>query len=333
MLREKTDMLTRRDFLGATAAGLLVAGTGGAASAQSVYPAKPIRLIVPYPPGGSTDIAARVVGEQISQSLGQRFVVDNRPGAGGNIGMQLAATSDPDGYTVVVGTTAHAINMTLFKDLSYDTVKDFEPIALLTEVPLILVVNPAVKAQSVADLIALAKQEPGSLDVASSGNGQSTHLAAELFNAMAGVKMTHVPYKGSAPAITDVVAGHVQLMFDTVMSALPHVQAGKLRALAVTSAKRAPVVPDVPTIAEAALPGYEAIAWNGLFAPKGTPRAIIDQLNAETVKAVQSHKVKEQFASMGATARPTTPDEFASYVRNEVTKWAKVVNESGARIE
>jgi tripartite-type tricarboxylate transporter receptor subunit TctC len=326
-------MLTRRDFLGATAAGLVVAGTGGAASAQSSYPAKPIRLIVPYPPGGSTDIAARVVGEQISQSLGQRFVVDNRPGAGGNIGMQLAATSDPDGYTVVVGTTAHAINMTLFKDLSYDTVKDFEPIALLTEVPLILVVNPAVKAQTVEELIALAKQEPGSLDVASSGNGQSTHLAAELFNAMAGVKMTHVPYKGSAPAITDVVAGHVQLMFDTVMSALPHVQVGKLRALAVTGAKRAPVVPDVPTIAEAALPGYEAIAWNGLFAPVGTPRAIIDQLNAETVEAVQSDKVKEQFASMGATARPTTPDEFASYVRNEVTKWAKVVNESGARIE
>jgi tripartite-type tricarboxylate transporter receptor subunit TctC len=293
-------MLTRRDFLGATAAGLVVAGTGGAASAQSSYPAKPIRLIVPYPPGGSTDIAARVVGEQISQSLGQRFVVDNRPGAGGNIGMQLAATSDPDGYTVVVGTTAHAINMTLFKDLSYDTVKGFQPIALLTEVPLILVVNPAVKAQTVEELIALAKQEPGSLDVASSGNGQSTHLAAELFNAMAGVKMTHVPYKGSAPAI---------------------------------SAKRAPVVPDVPTIAEAALPGYEAIAWNGLFAPKGTPRAIIDQLNAETVEAVQSDKVKEQFASMGATARPTTPDEFASYVRNEVTKWAKVVNESGARIE
>jgi tripartite-type tricarboxylate transporter receptor subunit TctC len=326
-------MLTRRDFLGATAAGLVVAGTGGAASAQSGYPAKPIRLIVPYPPGGSTDIAARVVGEQISQSLGQRFVVDNRPGAGGNIGMQLAATSDPDGYTVVVGTTAHAINMTLFKDLSYDTVKDFEPIALLTEVPLMLVVNPSVKAQTVKELIALAKEEPGSLDVASSGNGQSTHLAAELFNAMAGVRMTHVPYKGSAPAITDVVAGHVQLMFDTVMSALPHVQAGKLRALAVTSAKRAPVVPDVPTIAEAALPGYEAIAWNGLFAPKDTPRAIIDQLNAETVKTVQSDKVKEQFASMGATARPTTPDEFASYVRNEVTKWAKVVNESGARIE
>jgi tripartite-type tricarboxylate transporter receptor subunit TctC len=326
-------MLTRRDFLGATAAGLVVAGTGGAASAQSGYPTKPIRLIVPYPPGGSTDIAARVVGEQIAQSLGQRFVVDNRPGAGGNIGMQLAATSDPDGYTLVVGTTAHAINMTLFKDLSYDTVKDFEPIALLTEVPLMLVVNPSVKAQTVADLIALAKQEPGSLDVASSGNGQSTHLAAELFNAMAGVKMTHIPYKGSAPAITDVVAGHVQLMFDTVMSALPHVQAGKLRALAVTSAKRAPVVPDVPTIAEAALPGYEAIAWNGLFAPVGTPRAIIDQLNAETVKAIQSDKVKEQFASMGATARPTTPGEFASYVRNEVTKWAKVVNESGARIE
>jgi tripartite-type tricarboxylate transporter receptor subunit TctC len=274
-----------------------------------------------------------VIGEQLSQSMGQRFVVDNRPGAGGNIGMQLAAGAEPDGYTVVVGTTAHAINMTLFKDLPYDTVKDFEPIALLTEVPLILVVNPAVEAQSVADLIALAKERPGTLNVASSGNGQSTHLAAEMFNAMAGIKLTHVPYKGSAPAITDVVAGHVQLMFDTVMSALPHVQAGKLRALAVSGAERAPVAPDVPTIAEAALPGYEAIAWNGLFAPAGTPRAIIDQLNAEVVKALQSEKVKEQLASLGATTRPTMPNEFSTYVRDEVSKWAKVVKESGATVE
>jgi tripartite-type tricarboxylate transporter receptor subunit TctC len=223
--------------------------------------------------------------------------------------------------------------MTLFKDLPYDTVKDFEPIALLTEIPLILVVNPAVEAQSVADLIALAKERPGTLNVASSGNGQSTHLAAEMFNAMAGIKLTHVPYKGSAPAITDVMAGHVQLMFDTVMSALPHVQAGKLRALAVSSAERAPVAPDVPTIAEAALPGYEAIAWNGLFAPAGTPRAIIDQLNAEVVRALQSEKVKEQLASLGATARPTTPSDFSTYVRDEVAKWAKVVKESGATVE
>jgi tripartite-type tricarboxylate transporter receptor subunit TctC len=325
-------MPSRRNFLAATAAAFIVAGTATVGLAQS-YPSKPIRLVVPYPPGGSTDIVARVIGEQLSQSMGQRFVVDNRPGAGGNIGMQLAAGAEPDGYTVVVGTTAHAINMTLFKDLPYDTVKDFEPIALLTEVPLILVVNPAVEAQSVADLIALAKERPGTLNVASSGNGQSTHLAAEMFNAMAGIKLTHVPYKGSAPAITDVVAGHVQLMFDTVMSALPHVQAGKLRALAVSGAERAPVAPDVPTIAEAALPGYEAIAWNGLFAPAGTPRAIIDQLNAEVVKALQSEKVKEQLASLGATTRPTMPNEFSTYVRDEVSKWAKVVKESGATVE
>jgi tripartite-type tricarboxylate transporter receptor subunit TctC len=324
-------MPSRRNFL-AAAAALIVVSTATAGLAQS-YPSKPVRVVVPYPPGGSTDIVARVIGEQLSQSMGQRFVVDNRPGAGGNIGMQLAAGAEPDGYTVVVGTTAHAINMTLFKDLPYDTVKDFEPIALLTEIPLILVVNPAVEAQSVADLIALAKERPGTLNVASSGNGQSTHLAAEMFNAMAGIKLTHVPYKGSAPAITDVVAGHVQLMFDTVMSALPHVQAGKLRALAVSGAERAPVAPDVPTIAEAALPGYEAIAWNGLFAPAGTPRAIIDQLNAEVVKALQSEKVKEQLASLGATTRPTMPNEFSTYVRDEVSKWAKVVKESGATVE
>jgi tripartite-type tricarboxylate transporter receptor subunit TctC len=324
-------MPSRRNFL-AAAAALIVVSTATAGLAQS-YPSKPVRVVVPYPPGGSTDIVARVIGEQLSQSMGQRFVVDNRPGAGGNIGMQLAAGAEPDGYTVVVGTTAHAINMTLFKDLPYDTVKDFEPIALLTEIPLILVVNPAVEAQSVADLIALAKERPGTLNVASSGNGQSTHLAAEMFNAMAGIKLTHVPYKGSAPAITDVMAGHVQLMFDTVMSALPHVQAGKLRALAVSSAERAPVAPDVPTIAEAALPGYEAIAWNGLFAPAGTPRAIIDQLNAEVVRALQSEKVKEQLASLGATARPTTPSDFSTYVRDEVAKWAKVVKESGATVE
>jgi tripartite-type tricarboxylate transporter receptor subunit TctC len=324
-------MPSRRNLL-AAAAALIVVSTATAGLAQS-YPSKPVRVVVPYPPGGSTDIVARVIGEQLSQSMGQRFVVDNRPGAGGNIGMQLAAGAEPDGYTVVVGTTAHAINMTLFKDLPYDTVKDFEPIALLTEIPLILVVNPAVEAQSVADLIALAKERPGTLNVASSGNGQSTHLAAEMFNAMAGIKLTHVPYKGSAPAITDVMAGHVQLMFDTVMSALPHVQAGKLRALAVSSAERAPVAPDVPTIAEAALPGYEAIAWNGLFAPAGTPRAIIDQLNAEVVRALQSEKVKEQLASLGATARPTTPSDFSTYVRDEVAKWAKVVKESGATVE
>jgi tripartite-type tricarboxylate transporter receptor subunit TctC len=324
-------MPSRRNFL-AAAAALIVVSTATAGLAQS-YPSKPVRVVVPYPPGGSTDIVARVIGEQLSQSMGQRFVADNRPGAGGNIGMQLAAGAEPDGYTVVVGTTAHAINMTLFKDLPYDTVKDFEPIALLTEIPLILVVNPAVEAQSVADLIALAKERPGTLNVASSGNGQSTHLAAEMFNAMAGIKLTHVPYKGSAPAITDVMAGHVQLMFDTVMSALPHVQAGKLRALAVSSAERAPVAPDVPTIAEAALPGYEAIAWNGLFAPAGTPRAIIDQLNAEVVRALQSEKVKEQLASLGATARPTTPSDFSTYVRDEVAKWAKVVKESGATVE
>ena len=322
-------MITRRKFL-ACVAGLCGLAVVPAAAA---WPEKPVRIIVPYPPGGSTDIVGRLVGAKLSEAFGQQFVVDNRPGAGGNLGMELAAKAAPDGYTMVVATTAHAINMTLFTNLTFDTIKDFEPVALLTENPLIVVTHPSVQAKSIGELIALAKAKPGALNFASSGPGQSTHLAAELFNTMAGVKMTHVPYKGSAPGIADVMAGQVQLMFDTMLSALPHARSGALRALAVTSAERSPAAPDIPTVAESGLPGYEAIAWNGFLVPKGTPAEVVAKLNAETIKALATEQVKARLDSLGATTKPTTPAEFGAYVRNEVEKWGKVVKVSGAKVD
>ncbi len=260
------------------------AGAGGIAA----YPSRPVKVIVPYPPGGPTDIVARVVFQQVSESTGQQFVIDNRPGAGGNIGAEAASRAPADGYTLLVATTAHAINMSMFRNLNYDIVRSFEPVSLLTQGPLVLVANPSFPAVSVAELIALAKARPAPLSYASSGNGQSTHLSGELFNSMAGIKLSHVPYKGSAPALTDVIAGQVPLMFDTMLSAMPFVAAGKLKALAVTSPQRAPTAPDVPTVAESGLPGYETFAWNGIVVPAGTPKAVVGRLNDELRKALQA---------------------------------------------
>lgn len=324
-------MIVRRTLLACVAG--FCAAAALSLPAAAAWPEKPVRIVVPYPPGGSTDIVGRLVGAKLSEALGQQFIVENRPGAGGNLGMELAAKAAPDGYTIVVATTAHAINMTLFKNLTFDTVKDFEPVALLTENPLIVVTHPSVPANSIRELIALAKAKPGGLNYASSGNGQSTHLAAELFNAMAGTKMAHIPYKGSAPGIADVMAGQVQLMFDTMLSALPHARSGALRALAVTSAERSPAASDIPTVSESGLPGYEAIAWNGFLVPKGTPADIVAKLNAETVKALAAEQVKTRLDALGATTKPTTPAEFAAYVGNEVDKWGKVVKTSGATID
>lgn len=326
-------MPTRRDaLLGLAAAGSCLALP--APSRAQTWPSKPVRVVVPYPPGGSTDITARIFGQKLSQALGQNFVVDNRPGGGGNIGMDVAAHAPPDGHTLVVATTAHAINMTLFKNLSYDTLASFTPVALLTESPLLLVVHPSVPAKSVAELISLAKAKPGALNYASSGNGQSTHLGAELFATMAGIKLTHVPYRGSAPAIADVVAGQAQLMFDTTQSVLPHVEAGAVRALGVTT--RTPLhtaVGEIPAISDAGLPGYEVISWNGFLAPKGTPDEIVAKLNREVMRALDEPDVKERFAQLRAALRPTTPAEFESYIRNEIAKWAKVVAASGAKVD
>jgi tripartite-type tricarboxylate transporter receptor subunit TctC len=300
--------------------------------AQS-FPAKPVRVVVPYPPGGPTDIVARVLFQQVAEATGQQFLIDNRAGAGGNIGAELVAKSPPDGYTVLIGTTAHAINMSLFKNLNYDIQKDLMPVSLLTQGPLVLVAHPQFPASSVKEVIELAKTKPGGLNFASSGNGQSTHLSAELFNSMAGIKMAHVPYKGSAPALTDVMSGQVDVMFDTTLSAMPFVKAGKLKALGLTSAVRSPAAPDVPTIAESGLPGYEVFAWNGVLVPAGTPKAIIQQLNDHIRKAMLLPQVKDKFSAQGFSASWNSPENFGVFLKNEVDKWARTVKASGATLD
>jgi tripartite-type tricarboxylate transporter receptor subunit TctC len=303
-----------------------------AAGAQD-WPTRPIRMVVPYPPGGPTDIVARVVGQKLSERLGQTVVVDNRPGAGGNIGADAVAKAAPDGYTMLVATTAHAINMTLFSKPGYNTRTDFAPVSMLTSGPLVLVTAPSTPAGSVAELVAMARANPGKVTFASSGNGQSTHLAAELFDSMAGVRMTHVPYKGSAPALTDVMAGQATVMFDTMLSAMPFVRDGKLRALAITGATRSPAAPDVPTMAQAGLPGYEATAWNALLVPAGTPAAVQSRLS-EALKAVLNQDdVRARFASQGFAATWTSPAATGQFIAREIDKWGKVVKASGATID
>jgi tripartite-type tricarboxylate transporter receptor subunit TctC len=308
-------------------------GTSEGAPAQT-YPDKPIRLVVPFPAGGTTDILARAVGQKLGEHLGQQVVVDNKPGAGGNIGSDIVAKSAPDGYTLVMGTVGtHAINASLYKKMPYDHIKDFVPVSLVALVPNILVVHPSVPANSVKELIAYAKANPGKLNFASSGNGTSIHLSGELFKTTAGVEMTHVPYKGSAPAVTDLLGGQVQLMFDNMPSALPHVKAGKLKALGVTTAKRFPAAPDIPAIAEAGVPGYEASSWFGVLAPAGTPKEIVNKLSSEIAKILQTPEIKERLLSQGAEPVGNTPDQFAAFIKAETAKWAKVVKESGATVD
>ncbi|MBB2919596.1 tripartite tricarboxylate transporter substrate binding protein [Cupriavidus alkaliphilus] len=324
--------LSRRHALALFSCLVLSAAAAPPALAQS-FPARPVRLVVPYPPGGPTDIVARVVGQKLSERLGQPLVVENRPGAGGNIGAEAVARAAPDGYTLLVATTAHAINMTLFRKPGYDTRKDFAPVSLLTRGPLVLVTAPATPAANVAELIAMARTRPGQLTFASSGNGQSTHLAAELFNSMAGVRMTHVPYKGSAPALTDVMGGQATVMFDTMLSAMPFVRDGKLRALAVTGAQRSPAAPDTPTIAQSGLPGYEATAWNALLAPAGTPPAVLETIAAALKSVLDDADVRARFATQGFAAEWTSPPATAKFLDQEIDKWARVVKASGATID
>jgi tripartite-type tricarboxylate transporter receptor subunit TctC len=301
--------------------------------AAQTYPNKPVRVVVPYPPGGPTDIVARVLFQQVSEATGQQFLVDNRAGAGGNIGAEIVAKAPADGYTLLIGTTAHAINMSLFKNLNYDVQKDLAPVSLLTQGPLVLVAHPQFPANSVKEVIELAKSKTGGLNFASSGNGQSTHLSAELFNAMAGIKMSHVPYKGSAPALTDVMSGQVDVMFDTTLSAMPFVKAGKLKALGLTSPVRSSAAPDVPTIAESGLPGYEVFAWNGVLVPAGTPKVIIQQLNDQIRKAMLLPQVKDKFSAQGFAASWNSPENFGSFLKNEVDKWTRTVKASGATLD
>jgi len=304
------------------------------ALAQAPFPTKPVRLVVPFPAGGTTDILARAAAQKLSETLGQQVIVDNRPGAGGNIGAELVAKAPADGYTLLMGTVGtHAINPSLYAKMPYDHVKDFAPVILVAGVPNVLVVNPDLPFKTVADVVAYAKANPGKLNFASSGSGTSIHLSGELFKVMAGVQMTHVPYKGSAPALTDVIGGQVQLMFDNLPSALPQIKGGKLRAVAVTSTTRAAALPDVPTVAESGLPGFESSSWFGILAPAGTPKDIIAKINTDVQKWLSTPEAKEKLLGQGAIAAGGSPDDFAKHIQAETAKWAKVVKESGAKVD
>jgi len=313
---------------------LTLCATGAHAQGAADFPARPIRLVVPFPPGGATDIAARLIGERMSADWKQPVTVDNRPGAGGNIGADVVAKAAPDGYTLIVGVTgSHAINTSLYARMPYDPVKDFEAISQVAVVPNVVVVHPSVPAQTLRELVALAKKEPGKLNYASLGSGTAAHLTMEMFKTAAGIDLTHIPYKGSSPAVADLIAGQVQTMIDGLPSALPHVKAGKLRALAVTSAHRSAAAPDLPTIAESGYPGFSADAWSGLFAPKGTPRPIVDKLAAETQRILKLPEVQKRLADLGAEPVGSTPAEFSEHVKREIDKWARVVKASGARVD
>ena len=302
------------------------------ASAQT-YPAKPVRVLVGFPPGSAVDITARTVGARITDTLGQPFIVESRPGASSNIATEVAAKAPPDGYTLFLATIANTINATLYPKLPFDFVRDFAPLILTAATPNLLAVHPSLPVRSVAELIALAKKRPGQLNYASSGAGSSPHLSAELFKSMTGVKMTHIPYKGSPLAVADLVAGEVALMFSPTSTVLPHVQVGRLRALGISTSSRLASLPDLPTIAEAGLPGYETITWFGFVAPAGTPAPVIARLNSDILKVLQSTDVRRTFAAQGIEALGGTPEQFAAYIRDEIAKWAKVIRTAGMRID
>ena len=318
----------KRLLLSMLAVGCAVAA--GAVTAQDAkWPQKPITYIVPFPPGGTTDILARAIAVKLGPALGTTIVVENKPGAGGNIGSDFVAKAKPDGYTILGGTiSSHAINPSIYPKMPYDAVKSFQPITLIGTNANVLVVGAASPYKTVQDVIAAAKAKPGSISFASAGNGTSQHLSGELFKSLAGISMEHVPYKGSGPAIQDVMAGHVPLMFDTTVVAAPHIQSGKVRALAVTSTKRVGSLPGVPTMAEAGVKGYEILSWQGVFAPAGTPKEIVQRLNVEIVKILKMPDMRERLAGLGLDPVGNTPDEFAAFQQAEIAKWAKLVKEA-----
>ncbi len=324
-------MRTRQFIFVVTAA---LATTPVVPALAQTYPSKPIRLIVPFPPGGGNDILARTVGQKLTDSTRQQIVIDNRGGAGGNIGAETAAHAVPDGYTLFLGGVgSHGTNPGLQAKLPYDPVKDFAPITLIASAPLIVVVHPSLPVKSIAELIQYAKTRPGQLNFASSGTGSIAHLAPEMFKAMAKIEMTHVPYKGTGPALVDLLGGQVQLMMNSAVSMLAQVKSGKLRALAATGAKRLAALPELPTVAESGLSGYDVASWYGLLAPAQTPRAIIDKLNHEVVAIMRTTELRDRLAAEGAEAVGNTPEEFATYIKRELTRWAAVIKSAGIKPE
>ena len=312
---------------------LLIASLAAGASLAQDYPSKPVRMVVPFSPGGSTDTLARIVGQKLTERSGQPVIIENRAGAGGNIGAEQVARSAPDGYTLLLGGVPHAISASLYSKLPYDLARDLAAIAEIASFPSAIVLHPSLPANSASELIALARARPGRLSFGSAGNGSPNHLSLELFQTMAGVRMVHVPYKGSGQLVGDLLAGQVQLASMGLPVAVPHVPSGKLRAIAVTGAARSSLLPEVPTLSEAALPGFEVTSWYGVFGPAGLPADIVVKLNSEIGSAVTAPEVKERLAALGAEPSVKTPDQFGRYVRQEIAKWAKVVKDSGAKAE
>lgn len=331
MLTLKT--FTRRTGIKTLAAAALLATGVGAAVAQDGYPNKPLTMVVPFSAGGTTDILARIVGQALGQELGQTIIIENKPGAGGNIGAQQAARAKADGYTLFMGTVGtHAINQALYKKLPYDPIKDFTPLSRVANVPNLLVAHPSRPYKTVKEMIEYGKKHPNEITYGSPGSGASPHVSGALFQSMTGVELTHVPYKGSAPAISDLLGNQIAVMFDNMPSAIQHVRSGKLRPIAVTTAKRSPELPDVPTIAEAGVPGYEATSWFGLWSVAGTPQPVLDKLHASLTKVLKDPAVAKKIADQGGEVVIETPAQFDAFIKSEAAKWGKVVKESGAEV-
>jgi tripartite-type tricarboxylate transporter receptor subunit TctC len=320
-------------FIALLSSGAAMAAAEVSAQSSASYPNRPLRFIVPYAAGGNGDIASRIIAQRLTTQIGQQVVIDNRAGAGGNVGAELAARAAPDGYTLMLGTNTHAINMSLYAKPGYDLQKDFAPIALATSAPMVLLVPVSLPAKTLKEFIALAKAQPNKLNYGSGGSGSSPHVIAELLKSMAGIQLTHVAYKGVAQATTDLIAGQIQMLFNSTSTALTQIQAGRLRGLAISTATRSAHAPGIPTLAESGVPGFDASIWQGIFTMARTPPEIVTRLNREVVAALAASEVKEQMTTAGVDTQPSTPAQLAAYVRDEIARWAQVIKASGAKVD